>query len=135
MGTRGLVIVEDNGAKGKGVEIAVLYRQFDCYPSGLGEELAKFLKPMTVINGFNNTHKAGTHANGMSCLFAQLIAHLKDGLGSVYLYPAGTRGAGEEYIYTIYLDDTLKMRVLDVYENNVIFDGTPEEFLTEDWNY
>jgi hypothetical protein len=51
MGTRSLTIFQENDNK----EICVMYRQFDGYPDGHGEELARFLSGFTMVNGFNNT--------------------------------------------------------------------------------
>lgn len=100
MGTRSLTIFreEDN------TEIAVLYRQFDGYLSGHGNDLLKILSGMILVNGF--TGDEGKAANGMACLACQVIAELKnrqeDGkIGSFYLYAAGTKDIGEEYTYII----------------------------------
>jgi hypothetical protein len=71
-------------------EIAVLYRQMDGYPEGHGEELENFLKGLDSIS-----------YNGAECLAAQIVAHFKKGFGKFYLYPAGTRNIGEEYIYHV----------------------------------
>lgn len=100
MGTRALTVLMDGDLTDK--EIAVLYNQFDGYPTGVGRDLKDFLLPFTVVNGipYGDTRKL---ANGMPCLAAQLVAHFKGTeAGSVYLYPAGTRDAGEEYVYTVY---------------------------------
>jgi hypothetical protein len=82
---------------------------------------------MLIINGIGGDAKEGTHANGMSCLTAQVIAHFKNefGIGGVYIYPAGTRDAGEEYIYTVSPgeaedrreDRKVTVEVFEVYEN------------------
>ncbi|MBK9214636.1 MAG: hypothetical protein IPM59_03415 [Chloracidobacterium sp.] len=107
MGTRSLTIVEEIG----GAEICVLYRQYDGYPTGHGAELKSFLEGIQIVNGLSPGDHKRT-ANGMDCLAAQLIAHFKTGPGGFYLYPAGTRDCGEEYIYTVYLETgKLKMRV------------------------
>ncbi len=107
MGTRCLTIVEEVG----GVEICVLYRQYDGYPTGHGAELKSFLEGMQLVNGLGLGDQ-NRMANGMDCLAAQLIAYLKTEPGGFYLYPAGTRDCGEEYIYTVYLDTgKLMMRV------------------------
>lgn len=101
MGTRALVVFKDKDDE----EIAVLYRQYDGYPSGLGEELKSFLSSKRIVNGFNKTNEEHQDFNGMGCLAAQVVAHLKDGIGNVYLHPAGSRDLGEEYIYTITEED------------------------------
>ena len=99
MGTRSLTIIKEV----EGAEICVLYRQYDGYPTGHGADLKSFLEGIQVVNGLGLGNNKRT-ANGMECLAAQLIAHFKTEPGGFYLYPAGTRDCGEEYIYTIYLD-------------------------------
>lgn len=98
MGTRCLTVIEDD----QGTELLVMYRQYDGYPEGHGAELKSFLKGFKVINGISDPHATKT-ANGMGCLAAQIVSHFKQQfpLGGIYLYPAGTRDCGEEYIYRV----------------------------------
>lgn len=95
MGTRSTTVIKDDGK-----EICRIYRQMDGYPSGHGLELAK-LCDVQIINGIGAGAKAGTHANGMGCLAAQIVAGLKDGIGSIYLEPTG--GAFSEWVDYIYI--------------------------------
>jgi len=95
MGTRSLTVM-----KQADTEYCVLYRQMDGYPEGHGADLANFLGEFTVVNGINMT-EVRKIANGAECLFAQLIAHFKDGPGQFYLHPPGTREMWSEYVYTI----------------------------------
>ena len=95
MGTRALVHFYDNET-----ELACIYRQYDGYPTGLGDELAELLKPFTVVNGLSPSSE-GKIANGPGCLAAQIIAALKDRPGNVYLYPPGISDVGEEYVYKV----------------------------------
>ncbi|MEP6789506.1 MAG: hypothetical protein ABJB40_13790 [Acidobacteriota bacterium] len=124
MGTRSLTVVLNE----EGDEICVLYRQMDGYPTGHGTDLKEFLDGMSVVNGYGSSTPKGA-ANGMGCLAAQIIAHFKDGIGNFYLYPAGTRDCGEEYIYTIYLDDLDKNKPkrlnLKIQAGAVTFFGLP----------
>lgn len=96
MGTRSLTRLYNEDKQ----EICVLYRQMDGYPSGHGKELASFLEGFKIVNGYNPDLK-GKRANGAACLAVQIIAHFKDGVGSFYLYPAGTDDMGEEYVYAV----------------------------------
>ena len=96
MGTRCLTVFK----KEDGAEIAVLYRQMDGYPEGHGKELTDLLTGKTIINGISGQTLADAF-NGMPCLAAAVVAHFKDEIGHFYLYPAGTRDVGEEYIYTV----------------------------------
>lgn len=106
MGTRCLTVIEDCDGK----EIAVLYRQFDGYiEHGHGDELKSFLRGKVLTNGFSMSDvedsKSGktTVANGPEDLAAQLVAHFKGSspIGGIYLYAAGTRDIGEEFIYHV----------------------------------
>jgi len=91
-----------------------MYKQYDGYPTGLGQELADWLANMRIVNGIRcgaEDCAVGRMANGMDCLAAQLVAHFKTEVGGVYLLPPGTRGAGEEFIYTISKNGTgLKLK-------------------------
>lgn len=84
MSTRSITIVKDGER-----EIVVLYRHCDGYPTGHGQELADYLATKPPHNGFD-------------CLAASIVAHFKDGAYQFYLYPAGTRDVGEEWVYTVY---------------------------------
>ncbi len=98
MGTRSLTHIIDSDGK----TLCTIYRQFDGYPTGHGQELADFLKARTLVNGYTGDMTAKTHANTLGCLAAQLIGHLKgDKLGGIYIYTPGASDCGEEYTYTI----------------------------------
>ena len=132
MGTRSLTVLQDHDGK----EIAVLYRQMDGYPSGHGAELAKYLKPFTVVNGFGPGAKRGKMANGMPCLAAQLVAKFKQEVGHFYLYPARTRDCGEEYVYTVGLKDGrvhLECRTADYggEPGHLLYSGPAAEWKTQ----
>jgi len=125
MGTRSLThFVED------GETLATMYRQYDGYLSGHGSELAEFLKDFNIVNGYSGD--TSNLANGMGCLTAQFIAHIKKGCGNIYLYPPNTEDCWEEYTYTIYQEDKqLKIKAVSTYGKEVVFDGTPNELLTK----
>lgn len=96
MGTRSLTAIQSEGK-----EIALIYRQFDGYPTGMGADIKRVLKNIRIVNGI--TDRNARVANGMECLAAQLVKGVKDGVGNVYLYSPGMRDCGEEYIYTLYV--------------------------------
>lgn len=115
MGTRSLTIFKDANEEDQ-AEFAVLYCQFDGYPSGHGADILECLKGKVVVNGFENDNQV----NGAGDMAVQLIAFLKqkharkfDGTlgeyvpkpvntpGGLRLMAAGSRDAGEEYLYTI----------------------------------
>lgn len=85
----------------EGKHLVSMYKQFDGYPTGHGQELADFLKARTIVNGFGS-ETAATHANGMGCLAAQIVAHFKDGIGGYYITPEDDR---QEYNYFVTIKD------------------------------
>lgn len=138
MGTRSLTVFIEPEETWQGEyypakEIVVMYRQYDGYPTGHGVELAKFLAGMKMVNGMGAGDPEKI-ANGMGCLAAQVIAHFKDGPGGIYLYTAGTRDAGEEYIYKVY-GKTGKEPTIEIFEvpwnekEKQIFKGTATKAL------
>lgn len=122
MGTRSTTTIKDENGK----TLVTLYRQFDGYPTGHGQELADFLKARTLVNGFGMDMTAKTHANGMGCLAAQLITYLKgDQIGNVYVTEAGD---SQEYNYTVYpKDGQLYLRCESEYYG-FLYDGLASEF-------
>jgi len=96
MSTSALIDILDSN----GETITTIYKHWDGYPEdlGVGRILQSFLADIKIVNGISTTKNV---ANGMECLAAQVIAHLKEGPGDVYIYPPNTRDLNEEYIYTI----------------------------------
>ena len=126
MGTRSLTFIKDEYDKNN--NIICMYRQYDGYLNGHGKELAEFLQDFNVVNGYSHITPARS-ANGMGCLAAQLIAHFKDGIGNIYLYPTNTKDVGEDFIYTISLiDNKLNIDVKD-WNDKIIFSGTPTKLI------
>jgi len=132
MGTRSLTKVIETYTDDKGKEIKTpiicMYKQYDGYLEGYGQELAKFLCPFTIVNGIG-LNEDRQIANGLGCLSAQLVSHFKTQVGGIYLYPPDTEDCGEEYTYIIEQKDQISIKILD-YNNKKIFKGTPEELLT-----
>ena len=127
MGTRSLTHIKDGNKT-----LLTIYRQFDGYPTGLGAELYEFLKDFTIVNGYGE--KLPNYANGIGCLAAQLVGHLKDGIGNVYIYPPNSKDCGEEYIYTISLkknEINLKVEESNYPDNTVIYNGCLAGFASE----
>lgn len=93
MGTRSVTRFFD----GEDKQICALYAQYDGYPSGHGAALAKFLNGLLIVNGLRGGDEKT--ANGMNCLAAMIIAHLKEGAGTYYLY--GPDAEDQEFVYEI----------------------------------
>ena len=138
MGTRSLTRViprqkglsYQDGHKHPEKAVVNIYRQYDGYPEGHGQDLAEFLAELKVVNGLSQKSLIKI-ANGTGCLAAQLVQYLKDGPGGIYLEQCnGEPGdSWEEYIYTVYPKESepTYVSIYDVYENKVIFVGTSED--------
>lgn len=135
MGTRSLTYFIDPNHAGE--PAACMYRQMDGYPSGHGRELAEFLAPITVVNGYGSSDAAGTHANGVGCLAAQVVAHFKNdqGIGGIYLKPTTCTAQWEDYVYKVFANEEAQIRV-EVYsvhgpgtDHELLFSSSPTEML------
>jgi len=84
----------------------------------------------SLINGISAGHTKDNSFNGMSCLAAALVAHFKQDIGGVYLYPPSSRDMWEEYTY--FIDGETGGRptitVID-YAGHQIFTGPAEEYM------
>ena len=97
MATRASIVMKE-----KGKPMMAVYKHWDGYPSGLGKTLESIISGGTITNGLSGSPKMGEAFNGAGCLFASIIALLKQGPGDVYVTSLDSVGsAGEEYIYTI----------------------------------
>jgi hypothetical protein len=115
-------------------QLALVYVQYDGYPSGHPSRVAEWLSGAMVVNGFN-TSTPTLAFNGAGCLAARFVGYIKeDRIGNVYLYPFKYRAnCGEDYMYDIIVDEsesTIKMIAYD-YNDNKMFEGTPQEFASK----
>lgn len=126
MGTRTLVHIKD-GKK----TIATIYRQYDGYPTGMGDDIKEVLNlgNVTILNGFSG-QTSPSHFNGMGCLGAFLIGELKQKkIGNVYIYPANSKDVGEDFTYTLSESGgKVKLKVVENYQNKTIFNGLLKDF-------
>ena len=121
MGTRCLTYVYDGETP-----IMCMYRQFDGYLSGHGQELANFLNELAIGNGVLGKPELFTFANGMGDLAAQMIVFFKKTPGGFYIHPIElNQDALQDYEYHVYED---KVVVKD--PDEVIFSGNYKEFST-----
>lgn len=132
MGTRSTTLFietyKDESGKQKKNKIVVMYRQYDGYPSGHGQELAEFLSKGKLVNGILGNNEIVF--NGMGCLTAQVVAHFKDGAGGIYLQ-SEDKGCWEEFRYQVIGDFDTKEITIKVFASKPkpIFVGTPTEML------
>ena len=116
MGTRSLTFVYEGE-----MPIVNMYRQFDGYPTGHGQELADFLLSGELVNGYSK--KQSVQFNGMGCLAAQMIAYFKNTVGGFYIHSVDSTDCWQEYEYHVYED-----KVVIKNPTEVIFSGTWDEF-------
>ena len=116
MGTRSLTFVYEGE-----MPIVNMYRQFDGYPTGHGQELADFLLSGELVNGYSK--KQSVQFNGMGCLAAQMIAYFKNTVGGFYIHSVDSTDCWQEYEYHVYED-----KVVVKNPTEVIFSGTWDEF-------
>ena len=130
MGTRTLVHVKD-GKK----TIATIYRQYDGYPSGIGEDIKKALNSgeVEILNGYNGSSKIPAQFNGIGCLAAFLVGELKEQkIGNVYLLAANSKDCGEDFVYTLSeKKGQVYIKVQDVWNKKILFNGLLKDFSGE----
>jgi len=130
MGTRSLTHIKDSENR----TLVTIYRQFDGYPTGHGDDMKRILNDgvVTLKNGYHLSDESPTVFNGMGCMAAYLIGELKEGIGNIYIVPIPTENddpGWEEYVYTLYPVDTeLCMKVWDVHREEFIFSDRLRKF-------
>ena len=117
MGTRSLTYVYDGETP-----IMCMYRQYDGYLSGHGQELANFLNELTLGNGIPKFGDLYTYANGMGDLAAQMIVWFKKTPGGFYIHPIELN------------QDCLQDYEYHVYENKVVIKNPGEVIFSGSWN-
>jgi hypothetical protein len=133
MSTRSLTVFLDRNAK----EFAVMYKHYDGYIDGHGQNLKEFLSGKQIVNGFGECSDRSMIFNGMECLAAGVVAHFKEegDPGDVYIYKAGTKDVGEEYVYTIFSPNDSNIYIeVEGYEGNILYHGPIEDFDIEEAN-
>lgn len=108
--------------------ICSVYIHSDGYIEGVGLELARFLNDIEITNGgYFVSQKGKNYANGISCLAAQYIAHIKTGIGTVYMTSAKD---SQEYNYKVTVDSDNNVKVVaDLANDEVLFEGDKKDFL------
>lgn len=99
----------------------------------MGEKLIRILEDRVVVNGYTMEDKEHRNFNGMSCLAAQLVADLKNGIGDVYIQALDEDYVGS-YNYTISCvgdgKDSKPQRLNIKMESygEVVFDGLVDDY-------
>lgn len=126
MGTRSITRIYQGTPDEKPKAVVQMYRQMDGYPSGHGAELAEFLEGMTIVNGITD-YNAKKVANGAGCLAAQMVAHFKTELGSIYLEPVGPN-EWVDYEHHVFAEDNQPIVVRVKLFRRKVFEGPVDEF-------
>jgi hypothetical protein len=101
MGTRSTTKIYEDGQL-----LLAIYKQFDGYPDGWGQQLKDFLHSGVFVNGFNfNDTKGGFEFNGVGDFVLLLVKEFKEGTGGLY---ATTEENEQEYNYVIEFDHNEK---------------------------
>lgn len=108
MGTRSLTHVKDE----TGATLVTIYRQYDGYPTGQGDDIKAALGGREMVNGYND---AARQINGIGDAAAILITAMKldtatpasatdkqIDAGGVYIQTPGETDAGQDYTYTLF---------------------------------
>ena len=115
--------------------IVDIYHHWDGYPERLGVTLASYLDGKRIVNGIGSKDNEDLIFNGMGCLAASLVAHLKDGPGNVYIEPRESHG-WIDYEYYIWGCEGKTIYISIFSNDECIFVGEPEDLLDKyDKNY
>lgn len=97
MGTRSQTYIH-NGDFSSPV-FACIYRQFDGYPTGMGDDIVKALGSRKLVNGYQDKT---SETNGMGCAAALLVSALKgEECGGIYLKAPDSERKGCDYYYDL----------------------------------
>lgn len=92
MGTRSTTRIYEDGRL-----LLALYKQYDGYPSGWGQDLKDFLHKGTFVNGICRGRDE-LQFNGVGDFVLMLVKEFKEGTGGLY---ATTESNEQEYNYII----------------------------------
>lgn len=123
MGTRSITTIRHNGTP-----FVAIYRQYDGYPTGHGQELANILAGHTMVNGIPGGKDVKVF-NGPNDMAATIIARLKgDQTGNVYVYGPDTTDMGQDYDYIIDVAGYEDPQITILNWGEKIFQGTVQDF-------
>ena len=109
--------------------IVDIYNHYDGYPEGLGVTLASYLDDYHIVNGAGR--EGDTLFNGIGCMAASIIAHLKDGPGNVYIEDKDSPHGWLDYNYYVW-GDYYKSIWISIFDGDeCIFVGKPRQLLSK----
>jgi hypothetical protein len=112
-----------------GNHLVSIYRQFDGYFTGHGQELADFLKSKLLVKGYSDAESTN-QAVGMGCLAALLICLLKKNrIGNVYITDKDNRGDYNYFVtYAGGKEQGMQVNIRVESYGKVVYDGTAKGF-------
>ena len=130
MSTRALIHLIDT-SEGDMEHYVTLYQHSDGHPSYRGVKIAEFVMSGDMVDGYVGSDRR--EFNGFGCFVAQYIAEFKTGTGGLYVHPASTElDMDQAYEYMITYrgeDEPWRIEILDLSEEDVVFDETPEQLI------
>ena len=128
MGTPHLTIFVE-----RGVQVCVLYGQFDGHFFSHGQELKEFLNPFYLVNGYSSEDAKNSAANGIGCLAAQAVAHFKTRIGNFLLQSPGVELDQEPYVYVVSTGSPIDawksaINIAAYCDGNLAYNGPVSEF-------
>lgn len=122
MGTRSITVFNDSMFSKDGIEICVLYKQYDGYPRGWGAELKRILDGKKITNGISNEE---TDLGDMGKAVIHIIKEYKR--DDLTMMPAGARDAGQNYTYFVsHVGEEIHLEIYESVEQ--IYEGKLSDF-------
>jgi hypothetical protein len=113
MGTSCIIKVSEN-PKESIKPLMKIYKKYDGYPVGIGNEILSCLNngDVKIINGYGSNQNTPKYFNGMGCLSAHLVGCLKSDIGDVYIQSINEEDDLDcDYKYTIYQEESDKSKL------------------------
>jgi hypothetical protein len=107
--------------------IVDIYHHYDGYPEGLGVTLASYLNGYHIVNGLGRENDK--LFNGIGCMAASIIAHLKDEPGNVYIEDKDRPHGWLDYNYYVWGADYKSIWISIFDGDECIFVGKPQALL------
>ena len=107
--------------------IVSIYQHYDGYPEGLGVTLASYLDDYKITNGLGRD--SDYVFNGLGCMAASIIEHLKDGPGDIYIDDDMNPHGWIDYEYVVW-GDCGKDIWISIFDGDLcIFVGKPDKLI------
>jgi hypothetical protein len=103
--------------------LCAVYKQYDGYLEGVGEDIKTFIKSKPFVNGIGNDRNV---FNGAGCFVAQFIKYFKKGAGGLYIT---FENDDQEYNYLVIIEDSLCPSTIEIKCINEPYDDEEKELI------